>query len=181
MKQDMNEELEIPKGVTVTVNEGLFTIKGPKGELKRTMKNPHIDFSVSEGKILISSKKATQREKKIIKTAVAHLKYMMKGVEKPHVYKLKICSSHFPMTVAIKGNIFEIKNYIGESVPRLLTIPAGVSVKADGQFVIVESVDKELAGRVSAWIERLTKRTGFDKRIFQDGLYLIEKDGKPLK
>lgn len=181
MKQDMREELEIPQGITVTVQDGVFTVKGPKGELTRSMKIPSIHFSVSGNNIILESKKATQREKRMIKSYIAHLKYMMKGVEKTHSYKLKVCASHFPMTVAVKGNLFEIKNYIGETVSRTLPIPKGVSIKVDGQIVIVEGVDKELTGHIAAWIEQKTKRPGFDKRIFQDGIYIIEKDGKPIK
>jgi large subunit ribosomal protein L6 len=181
MKQDLREELEIPKGITVAVQDGVFTVKGPKGELVRSMKVPSINSSVSGKDIVFESKKATQREKRMIKTYIAHLKYMMKGVEKTHVYKLKVCASHFPMTVAVKGSTLEIKNYIGETVPRTLSIPKGVSIKVDGQIITVESIDKELAGRTAAWVEQKTKRPGFDKRIFQDGIYLIEKDGKPIK
>ncbi len=181
MKQDMREELEIPQGVTVTVQDSIFTVKGPKGELKRSMKTPSINFSVSGNNVIFESKNATQREKKMIKSYIAHLKYMMKGVDKAHVYKLKVCASHFPMTVSVKGAVLEIKNYIGETVSRTIDIPKGVSVKVDGQIIIIESIDKELAGRTAAWAEQRTKRPGFDKRIFQDGVYLIEKDGKPIK
>jgi large subunit ribosomal protein L6 len=45
----------------------------------------------------------------------------------------------------------------------------------------VEGIDKELTSQTAALIEKLTRRPGFDKRIFQDGIFMIEKDGKPLK
>jgi len=181
MKQDLREELEIPQGITVAVQDGVFTVKGSKGELKRSMKSPTISFSVTGSNIIFESKKATQREKKMIKSDIAHLKYMMKGVENAHVYKLKVCASHFPMNVTVKGAVLEIKNFIGETVSRTINIPKGVSIKVDGQILVVESIDKELAGQTAARVELRTKRPGFDKRIFQDGIYLIEKDGKPIK
>ena len=55
-----------------------------------------------------------------------------------------------------------------------------MSVKVEAKDVIVESVDKELAGETAASIEELTKRPGFDKRIFQDGIYIYYKDGKGI-
>jgi large subunit ribosomal protein L6 len=181
MKQDMMEELEIPEGITVSVADGMFLIKGSKGELKRDMSNPRIKSSVKGNVIVFESKKATQREKRLIKTCIAHLKYMMIGVAKAHSYKLKICASHFPMTASVKGNVLEIKNFIGETVPRLVKVPQGASVKVDGQFIVVESISKELAGQTALLVEQSTRRPGFDKRIFQDGIYIIEKDGKHLK
>jgi len=181
MKQDLREELEIDKGITVTVVNGLFTIKGPQGEIKKQLNTPLINASVSGNTIVFESKKATQREKRLIKSYLAHLKYLMRGAESGHTYKLKICASHFPMTASVKGDVFEIKNFIGETVPRQVHIPKGANVKVDGQFIIVEAADKEVAGMAASIIEKSTKRPGFDKRIFQDGIFMIEKDGKPLK
>jgi large subunit ribosomal protein L6 len=181
MKQDMNEELDIPQGIQVHLNKGVFTVKGPKGDVSKELHNPRIESKVESGKIIFTSKNATQREKKMIMTFIAHLKGLFKGVAHTHTYKLKVCSSHFPMTVAIKGNTIEIKNFFGEQVPRSTKIPAGVSVKVDGQIIIVEGINKELVGQAAAQIEQTTKRPGFDKRIFQDGIFMIEKDGKSLK
>jgi len=55
-----------------------------------------------------------------------------------------------------------------------------VKVSVDGHFVIVEGVNKEKTGQTAALIEKLTRRAAFDKRVFQDGIYIIEKDGKPV-
>ena len=85
------------------------------------------------------------------------------------------------MTVSVKGSIFEIKNFIGEKVPRTTVIKEGSTVKIDGHDIIVESINKEQAGQMAASIEQLTRRPGFDTRIFQDGIYITEKDGKIIK
>jgi large subunit ribosomal protein L6 len=181
MKQDMHEELEIPQGTTVKIENGIFTITGPKGSVQRKLYTPKVLVSVHNEAIVFEAKNATQREKRMIKSYKAHLKSMIKGVNQTHHYKLKICSGHFPMTVSVKGNVFEIKNFSGETIPRTLIIPADVSIKVDGQFVLIDSTDKELAGQTAALIEKLTRRAAFDKRIFQDGIFIFEKDGKPIK
>ncbi|MFH0870816.1 MAG: 50S ribosomal protein L6 [archaeon] len=182
MKMDMEEEQEIPQGISITVDAaGLFTVKGPKGEVKRKLFTPRIKAHVSGNKVIFESKNATQREKKMMKSYLAHIRCMFNGVQHGHVYKLKVCASHFPMTANVKGSLFEVKNFIGESVPRTMPVPVGVNVKVDGQIIVVDGIDKELVGRTAARIEQITRRPGFDKRIFQDGIYLIEKDGKPLK
>jgi len=180
MKQDIHEELEIPQGVSIHVENGVFNVKGIKEEVKKSLHNPKIKASVNNNLVVFEAKKGTQREKRLIKAYIAHLKNMIKGVNQPHHYKLKICSGHFPMNVSVKGTLFEIKNFVGETVPRTLQLQEGVKVTVDGHFVIVESPDKEKAGLTAAAIEKMTRRAAFDKRIFQDGIFIIEKGGKPI-
>jgi large subunit ribosomal protein L6 len=180
MKQDIREELEIPQGITIQLVEGVFSITAAKGEVKKKLHSPKIKVGLQNNLVVFEAKKGTQREKRMIKTHIAHLKNMMRGVTQGHNYKLKICSGHFPMTVSVKGDFFEIKNFVGETIPRTVALPEGVKVVVDGQFVLVESVDKEKAGRTAALIEKLTRRAAYDKRVFQDGIFIIEKDGKPV-
>jgi large subunit ribosomal protein L6 len=181
MKTDLKEELEIPEAIKVEIEKGMFIVKGPKGEIQKRMHNPRVTSRIIGNRIVLESKRATQKEKKLIKAYAAHLKNMFKGIRDGCLYKLKVCSGHFPMTVAVKGDMFEIKNFIGETIPRTLKIPSGVSVKVDGQFITVEGIDKGQTSQTAAQIEKLTRRPGFDKRIFQDGIFLIEKDGNPAK
>jgi large subunit ribosomal protein L6 len=180
MKYKLYEELDIPKGVSVNLMNGIFTVKGAAGEVSRQLYNPRIASRLDEEKIVFESKSATKREKNLTNTFIAHLKVMFKGASKGHNYKLKVCASHFPMTVSVKGSQLEIKNFFGEQVSRFVNIPQGASVKVQGQVISVESTSKELAGQTAARIEHATKRPGFDKRIFQDGIFIIDKDGEDL-
>lgn len=181
MKQDLREELKVPEHTTIAIEGNLFTVKGQKGEVKRTFYNPKITARVIGDAVVFESKKATKQEKKLVKACIAHLKNMINGANQGHIYKLKICSGHFPMTASVKGNVFELKNFYGESVPRTTTLPEGVDVKVEGQFIIIQGVDKAEASKAAALIELLTRRPGFDKRIFQDGIFIVEKDGEPIR
>jgi large subunit ribosomal protein L6 len=180
MKQTIHEELEIQQGITIKVENGTFIVSGPRGETQKKLFNPKIKAEVSNNHVVFEAKKGTQREKRLIKAYLAHLKSMIKGVNQGHSYKLKICSGHFPMTVSVKGNVFEIKNFAGETIPRTLIMPEGVKAGVDGQFIIVECINKEKAGQTAALVEKLTRRAAFDKRVFQDGIFIVEKDGKPV-
>lgn len=84
------------------------------------------------------------------------------------------------MNVVMKGQTLEVKNLFGEAVPRSLVIPEGVSAKVEGDKITVQGIDKEKTAQAAASIEQLTRRPGFDKRVFQDGIYLLDKDGKEL-
>ena len=101
---DIKIEIEIPKGIDLTKESNIFKAKGPKGEIERKLISKHIDIKKEENKIILSSKKPSKREKAIINTFRAHIKNMIKGVQEGFIYKLKICSGHFPMNVSIDNN-----------------------------------------------------------------------------
>ena len=85
------------------------------------------------------------------------------------------------MNVSVKDKEFIVKNFFGEKIPRVMKIKEGADVKVEGDMVIVESPDKEIAGQVAADIEQLVRRTRYDIRIFQDGIWIFEKFGKEIK
>ena len=177
----MNYEVVIPEKVTVTIINGLFTVKGPKGEVSRNFIFPKVAITQQENKIIFNTLKPTKREKAAIYTTEAHLKNMFAGFLNGVVYKLKICSGHFPMKVTLKNNILEVKNYMGETVPRTLKIKPGVEVKIAEPEITVTGVDKEFTSQIAAAIEQMTRRSSFDRRTFQDGIYITSKDGVVLK
>ena len=176
----MEEGIEIPAGIEPRIDGFRVTLKGPKGELGREFRHPKVRIEKKDNKIMLSSENATKREKKMIGSFKAHIKNMVKGVKEGHKYRLKICSGHFPMNVSAAGNDFTVKNFLGEKIPRILKLKEGVKVRVDGSDVIVESISKELAGQAAADIEKLTAIKGRDKRVFQDGIYIIDKDGKDM-
>ncbi|MBD3209323.1 50S ribosomal protein L6 [Candidatus Woesearchaeota archaeon] len=179
VRRDYRETLDIPDGVTVTVANGIVTAKGSRGELSRDCLARSVTITADD-KALVLAAPATARRKNALFTTKAHLKNMLYGVNEGYTYKLKICSGHFPMTVTAKDKELEVKNFIGEKVPRTLNIKEGADVKVDGDIIEVTANDKELAGQVAADIENLTKRPGFDRRVFQDGIYITDKPKRTM-
>lgn len=177
-KKKHEAEIEIPQGCQFT-NEGMtMKVNGPKGEISRLLDDKLLKIKQEGNTLKLSYDKISQREKKMLFATVAHINNMFKGVQNGYNYKLKICSGHFPMAVSVKGDLFEIKNFIGEKVPRTYKIPNGIKVVISGELIDVNGIDKDMTGQTAASIEKLTRRPGFDKRIFQDGIYIIEKDGE---
>ena len=179
MKTTIEETLDAPQGVTVTIDHGNVRVKGPKGEIARRMVAPGVLMAAEGQKVTMKSKKATKREKKMLYTFLAHLRNMVRGVQQPWVYKLKVCSGHFPMTVTVAGK-FAIKNFLGEKVPRECTLPQGAEVKVAGQDITVSSADREIAGQTASLLELLTFKPNKDQRTFQDGIYITEKPQREL-
>jgi large subunit ribosomal protein L6 len=179
---ERTEKIQIPEGVQIAVDGNSVTGKGPKGEVTRKLSSQRIDVKVEGNEIILTktSPKLSKKDKMFMNTYRAHMRNLVKGVSEGITYKLKICSGHFPMNVSVKGNILEVKNYLGESVPRKLVLKEGVKVSVDGDVITLDGHTKEVVGTVASDIEQLMRITNRDRRIFQDGIYIIEKDGKEM-
>lgn len=174
------EEIKIPEGVSAKFEGSLFIVTKGKESIKRIFQDPRIMIRIENNVILLQTPVMTKKEKKVIGAFRAHMKNMLQGVQQPFMYKLKVCSGHFPMNISMSAQEFIVKNFIGEKVPRVIKIPEGVTVKIEGETISVSSSDVERAGQTAAAIELLCKRTGFDKRVFQQGIYITEKAGIPV-
>lgn len=179
-REKLELEQVIPQGVSITINGYTVKVKGPKGEVAKDLPHKTIKIQTQEGKLTLACPNATKREVVMAYTFNAHIKNMIAGVTNSHMYKLKVCSGHFPMSVALSGDVLAVKNFLGEKIPRTLKIKKGAQVKVEGNDITVESPNKELAGQVAADIEQLTRVTNRDNRIFQDGIYITNKSGKIL-
>ncbi len=180
MKEDITREIELNEGVSAVLSGTLIKIKGPKGEVDRDFPHPKIGIEVKGNKIILKSTKATKREKTVIGSFAAHIGNMQKGVQEHHLYRLKICSGHFPMNVSVSGEEIIIKNFLGEAVPRRVSFASGVKVEVKGDEIVVSGPDREAAGQTAARIEKLCRVSNRDIRIFQDGCYIIHKCGRNL-
>ena len=180
MKKPLHQTIEIPEEVEVNIEENMLIVKGKEGENKRSFNFGKLDFEKKGNQIIIGCEKATKTEKKMMNTIAVHIKNMIKGVQEKFEYKLKICFSHFPMTVKVEGNEAVIKNFLGEKIPRKVKIPEGAEVKIEKDIITVRAIDKELAGQAAANFEVATKIRGRDKRVFQDGIYITHKCGREM-
>lgn len=181
MKQNIEETTAIPDGVTVTITDKMMTVKGPKGEVQRPRPLAKVDIKADGKTLTLASKNATKKEKAQLYSTFAHLKNMMKGVKEPYKYVLKICSGHFPINVSVTGGNFVVKNFLGEKYPRTMPIKQGATITIQGDKITVESPNIEQAGQTASEIELLTRISNRDTRIFQDGIYMIEKPGDSHK
>ena len=180
MKKKLSKIIEVPKGIEINLEGNKLTVKGPEGENKKTFNITNLIFEKKDNQIIMRCEKATKKEKKMMNTISAHIKNMIKGVQKKFEYKLKVCFSHFPITVEIKESEAIIKNFLGEKIPRKVKIPGDVEVEADKEIITITSFDKELAGQTAANFETATRIKKKDRRIFQDGIFITNKDGREM-
>src|SRR3989344_32120 len=111
IKKDFKEEILIPENVKLELFGSLIKITGPKGNNERRLTDPKISIKIEGNKIILSSKRYKLKEKRILQTFKAHISNMINGALNDHIYRLKICSGHFPMNVSVSNNKLIIKNF----------------------------------------------------------------------
>ncbi|MBI2124809.1 50S ribosomal protein L6 [Candidatus Pacearchaeota archaeon] len=182
MKNDIIETIEIPQGTDAILEGGSLTLKKGSSEAKKKFKISNVEVNIRKegGKIILEAKKATRNESKIINTIRAHINNMILGMDKKYVYKLKVCSVHFPIGVSKEANFIVVKNFLGEEKPRRAEILKNAEVRIEKDIITIESPDKEAAGQTAANIENATRVRAKDRRVFQDGIFMTEKCGKEI-
>lgn len=180
MDKDLERIIELENDVSVSINGNEFTVKKGSSELKRKFDMGKVRAKVMDGKIVLTAKGATRRESKMIGTIWAHLKNMIKGMDEEFTYELEICNVHFPMSVKQEGNQVIIKSFLGEKTERRAKVLPSVKVDVNGSRVTVTSNNIEAAGQTAANLEKATRLTGRDRRIFQDGIFITSKNGRAI-
>lgn len=178
MKKKIQKTINIPEEVQVQIDDRKITVSGPVGKNARAFIFDKINIKKENSNIVLWCDKATKREKKRMNSIASHIRNMVNGVCKEYTYKLQICSIHFPMNVKIQSEKKEIiiKNFLGERKDRIIKIIDGVKVNVDNDIIIITSSNKEAAGQQAANIEKATKIRHHDRRIFQDGIWIIKKE-----
>lgn len=171
---DVKKEINIPEGIEITVENNLVNVKGEKGSLSKLLSHPKIKIKIKGDYVELSfSESSHKREKALMGTFAAHIRNMIIGVSQGYEYKMKTVYSHFPIKTNVEGDKFVIHNFLGERSPRKAQILENVKVEVNGDNVSVSGIDKEKVGQTVANIERATKITNRDIRVFQDGVYLV--------
>jgi large subunit ribosomal protein L6 len=174
----IEEKVAIPKGVKVDITGSTVTVTGPKGKLTRAYSHPKAKIEKVEDHVVVSCELPRIKDKAIVGTFASHITNMMEGVTKGFEYKMKIVYSHFPMKTTVKGNKFVIENFLGERSARNAIILGDTKITVKGNDVVLEGTNIEDVGQTAANVEKATSIRGFDPRVFQDGIYIVEKAKK---
>lgn len=171
------KEIVIPEEVIVDISGNKIKVSGPKGELEKELKlTKEIRIEKIGNKIKVSSESERRKIKAMVGTTSAHIRNAIKGVTKGYTYKLKVVFSHFPMTVKVEGDKVIIQNFLGERTPRIAKIVGNTKVEVSGTDITVSGIDIDSVGLTAHNLELATRRTGYDKKVFQDGIYIYSKE-----
>ena len=143
----------IPAGVTVTVANGLISVKGPKGELKQSF-HDEIDIKVEGTEVVLTTKNDAKQTNAYHGLYRSLLNNMVKGVTEGFSKTLVITGVGY--RAEVKGK--ELVMNLGYSSDYIAIIPEGLTVVAtpDGKLTI-SGIDKQLVGEFCSQIRKLRK------------------------
>jgi large subunit ribosomal protein L6 len=173
--QEIRETVKIPSGVKLDAKGGKVTVKGKGGELSRSFVHPGLRVEPQSDGLVVVSDSSRKKSRALAGTWAAHLRNMVRGAEQPFEYKLKIVYAHFPIKVRTQGDQVLIDNFLGEKTPRRARVMGATKIKVAGDEVIVSGPDVEAVGQTAANIEQACRVRGFDRKVFQDGIYITSK------
>lgn len=149
--------LPLPSGVTLTVADGVATVKGPKGELKQNI-DPAFTITQENGVVTIKRPSEEKHHKALHELYRALLGNMVEGVSKGFKVDLELVGVGYKATA--QGNVLELS--LGYSHNVFVALPPEIKVKTaqeKGQnpLIMLEGIDKQLLGQVAAKIRSLRK------------------------
>ncbi len=169
--------IQIPSGVTITVDSDVITVVGSKGQLTV----PHLSdvtVKVEEGVATVTRNNEERIAKAQHGLQRALLNNAVEGVTKGFEKKLEVNGVGF--RVASSNN--ELDMALGFSHPVKYKAPAGVSVTNDKMTIIVSGIDKQQVGQVAAEIRALKKPEPYKgKGIKYADEVILRKAGKTGK
>lgn len=165
--------ITIPENVTVTINDNIVNVKGPKGELSTSINN-NISIIINENELKV--KLDDQDLKHFYGTTNANIQNMIIGVTEGYEKHLETIGVGYRFT--LKDNIIVVA--AGYSNPIEVKIPEGIEVEVPiNTQLIIKGIDKWLVGEFAANIRKIRKPEPYKgKGIRYKDERVIRKVGK---
>jgi len=172
------QPIPIPEKVDVTLDGLSVTVKGPKGELRKTLPEG-ITIVKNEGSIVVSadSDKRKSRERHGLSRSLVF--NMIQGVSAGYSKRLEIVG--VGSRAQVKGKKLVVS--AGFSHPVEVNPPEGITFKVENNTnVLVSGIDKELVGNEAAKIRSIRPPEPYKgKGIKYVGEHIVRKAGKSGK
>lgn len=137
----------IPKGVQVDIRDNTVKVKGPKGELTRTLV-PEVAVALEDGHLVLKRDSDARQVRALHGTMRALLSNMVVGVSTGFTKTLQVEGVGY--RAEVKGK--QLVMALGYSHPITVDPPAGISFGVDEKtrLITVSGIDRELVGQVAA-------------------------------
>ena len=143
--------VSIPEKVEVKVENGLVSVKGPKGELELQTR-PEVTVEIQNNEVLVARKNDEKLSKSYHGLYRQLIQNMVTGVSAGFQKVLLINGVGY--RAEIKGNILTLN--LGYSMPIEYIIPEGIKIEADGPAKLtISGINKEKVGKCAAEIRSL--------------------------
>lgn len=167
--------INVPQGVTVSLDGNLLTVKGPKGVLQRQVPEK-LDFDLDAQVIHVRRRDDSRESRSLHGLARALIFNMVHGVSHGFTVGLEIQGTGYRADV--QNNILNLT--LGYSHPVQWVLPEGITAAVERQTVIkLDGIDKELLGQTAASLRALRAAEPYKgKGIRYAGEHIQRKVGK---
>lgn len=144
--------IAIPKGVDINIDGATVNVKGPKGELTRTLPGG-MNITIEDGQLLVARPNDLRESRALHGLVRALINNMVVGV-----------SSGFQRVLEVNGVGYRAELdktnlvlYVGYSHPVVMEPPKGISFETEAKTrqIKVLGYDKEMVGQVAANIRKV--------------------------
>lgn len=170
--------IEIPQGVEVKMDGNIATVKGPKGELTRSLVSD-ITINIQENEITFERPSNNKEHRALHGTTRSLISNMVIGVHKGFEKSLEINGVGY--RAQMQGNKLVLN--AGYSHPVEIEAREGIEIEVPKNTqIIVKGIDKELVGAVAANIRAVRRPEPYKgKGIRYVDEYVRRKEGKTAK
>ncbi len=165
----------LPKGVAVELQGNTVSVKGPKGELRRTL-HPEMQVAMAEGQVTVARPSDDKRHKALHGLSRTLVQNMVDGVSKGFSRSLEIQGVGYKAEARPYG----VNLIVGYSHPVKYEAPKGIKISVENNTLLkIEGADKEVVGQVAAEIRAVRPPEPYKgKGIRYQGEQVRRKAGK---
>lgn len=174
MSRIAKRPIAIPQKTEAAVTDGVFSVKGPKGELKKAL-HPFVTVVVENNEVTVTPKNQTKLARSLWGTFGSHVRNMLQGVNEPYTKKLILDGVGYRM--AVTGN--ELTLNVGFSHQVKMPIPDDVTATVEKSELTLTSINKESLGQFAANVRAIKKPEPYKGKGFHYSNEIVRrKQGK---
>jgi large subunit ribosomal protein L6 len=165
----------VPKGVTIDLQGRTVAVKGPRGELRRSL-HPEMKVALSDGQFTVERPSEDKRHKALHGLTRTLVQNMVDGVSKGFSKTLEIQGVGYKAEAKPYG----VNLIVGYSHPVKYEAPKGIKISVENNTVVkIEGPDKEVVGQVAAELRSVRPPEPYKgKGIRYQGEQVRRKAGK---
>jgi len=165
----------VPKGVTLDLQGQVVAVKGPRGELRRTL-HPEMQLALADGVLTVARPSEDKKHKALHGLTRTLVQNMVDGVAKGFNKTLEIQGVGYKAEAKPYG----VNLIVGFSHPVKYEAPKGIKISVENNTVVkIEGADKEIVGQVAAELRAVRPPEPYKgKGIRYQGEQVRRKAGK---
>jgi large subunit ribosomal protein L6 len=142
--------IAVPKSVTIDISDGTVTVKGPRGELSRSVPR-QISVITEDSTLRVERGSDEPTHRSLHGLTRSLLANMVTGVTDGFSRRLEVNGVGYRAAVSAGNLVLQV----GYSHPVLVPAPAGIAFAVQGNAITVSGADKEMVGEVAAQVRRV--------------------------